>query len=105
LQQKARLSAMRGDWDAVMVLLRRAEKLGADNPWIAATLIELRKLADRRDDVMFAKESAFASRRMASRLAARDEPGDVFDGPAPSYLRRKQNQGKGEEPSSSQPRQ
>jgi len=103
LQQKARLSAMRGDWDAVMLLLRRAEKLGADNPWIAATLIELRKLADRRDDVMFAKESAFSSHRMASRLAARDESGDVNDAPAASYLRRKSNQGKAED-SSSRPR-
>jgi Ca-activated chloride channel family protein len=99
LQQKARLSAMRGDWEAVMALLQRAERLGAENPWIAAALVELRKLAERRDDVMFAKESAFSSMRMSNRLAARDESADVFDSPA-SYLRRKSNQGKGEPPAS-----
>lgn len=100
LQLKARKAAMRGDWDRVMQLLRTAEKLGADNPWIAAIVVELRKLADRRDEAMFAKESAYGSRRMHSRLASRQEPGTAFDAPsAAPYLRRKPNQGKGEDPS------
>jgi len=42
LQVKARRAAMSGDWDAVMRLLRKAERLGIDNPWIAAVVAELR---------------------------------------------------------------
>jgi Ca-activated chloride channel family protein len=98
LQQRARLSAMRGDWATVMSLLQRAERLGADNPWIAAALEELRKLAERRDDVMFAKESAFSSVRMQGRLAAVGESRDGIDAAPATYLRRKSAQGKGEPP-------
>jgi Ca-activated chloride channel family protein len=98
LQQRARLSAMRGDWSAVMALLQRAERLGAENPWIAAALVELRQLAERRDDVMFAKESAFSSVRMQGRLAAVSETRDGLDAAPASYLRRKSAQGKGEPP-------
>jgi Ca-activated chloride channel homolog len=98
LQQKARSAALRGEWDAVMSLLRRAEKLGADNPWIAETVGELRKLAAQRDEVMFSKQSAYGSVRMQSRLAGADESGNAA--PAASYLRRKANPGKGEPPSS-----
>lgn len=98
LQLKARKAAMRGDWELVAQLLRRAEKLGADNPWIAAIVAELRKLADRRDEAMFAKESAYGSRRMHSRLASRHESSVDFDVPPPApYLRRKSSQGKGED--------
>jgi hypothetical protein len=44
---------------------------------------------------MFSKESAFASRRMSTRLAARHESLSVQDvAPAASYLRRKSQQGK-----------
>ncbi len=63
LQVKARRAAMAGDWDTVMRLLRKAEKLGSDNPWIAAVVVELRKLAERRDEAMFAKASAYGSQR------------------------------------------
>jgi len=104
LQLKARKAAMRGDWDTVMQLLRRAEKLGVDNPWIAAIIVELRKLADRRDEAMFAKESAYGSRKMHARLASRHESGSAFDAPAAAaYLRRKSSQGKGEDPSVRKP--
>ncbi len=94
LQVKARRAAMAGDWDTVMRLLRKAEKLGTDNPWIAAVVVELRKLAERRDEAMFAKASAYGSQRMQSRLAARDESGDANIAGAPTYLRRKSHQGR-----------
>ena len=86
---------MHGEWDTVMRLLRKAEKLGIDNPWIAAVVVELRKLAERRDQALFSKASAYGSQRMHSRLAVRDEDVDSFDAPpAAPYLRRKSNQGK-----------
>jgi hypothetical protein len=104
LQLRARKAAMRGDWDTVMQLLRRAEKLGAENPWIEAIVVELRKLAERRDEAMFAKESAYGSRKLNARLASRHESGTVFDAPVPAaYLRRKSSQGKGDDRSARKP--
>jgi len=89
---------MAGVWDTVMRLLRKAEKLGADNPWIAAVVVELRKLAEQRNEAMFSKASAYGSRRMQSRLAVRDESLDAGAvPPAAAYLRRKPNQGKGDD--------
>ena len=96
LQSKARRAAMNGDWATVAQLLRKAEKLGVENPWIAAVVLELRKLADRRDEAMFAKASAYGSQRMQSRLAAREEIGDADVANAPTYLRRKSHQGRGD---------
>ena len=98
IQLQARRAAMDGDWDTVMSLLRKAEKLGVDNPWIAAVVVELRKLAERRNQAMFSKASAYGSRCMQSRLAVRDE--SLHAGAAPpvaAYLRRKSNQGKGDD--------
>ena len=77
IQLRARRAAMAGDWDSVMRLLRKAEKLGADNPWIAAVVVELRKLGEQRNEAMFSKASAYGSRRMQSRLAVRDESLDA----------------------------
>ena len=95
LQSKARDAARRGDWSAVARALKKAERIAANNPWVAASLDELRELAARKDQEMFAKESAFSSQRMSTRLAACREPMADFDAPAAaSYLRRKTNQGK-----------
>ena len=97
LQTKARSAALRGDWDAVARSLKRAERIAANNPWVAEALNELRELAARKDEVMFAKESAFSSRKMSSRLAAREESLSLsVASPAAPYLRRKPSQGKAE---------
>ncbi|MEY2920723.1 MAG: hypothetical protein RL261_2028 [Pseudomonadota bacterium] len=105
IQLKARHAAMNGEWDTVMRLLRKAEKLGVDNPWIAAVVVELRKLAERRDQALFSKATAYGSQRMQSRLAVRDENVDAFDAPqAAPYLRRKSNQGKGDDNTPTPPR-
>jgi len=97
LQMKARVAARRGDWAGVARSLKRAERIAANNPWVAESLKELRELAERKDEVMFAKESAFSARVMSSRLAARDEMGSAYDAPASAaYLRRKGSQGKAE---------
>jgi Ca-activated chloride channel family protein len=94
LQDKARVAARRGDWSAVTRALKKAERIAANNPWVAASLDELHELAARKDQEMFAKESAFASRRMSTRLAASCESIDIRDVPAAAYLRRKSSQGK-----------
>jgi Ca-activated chloride channel family protein len=95
LQTKARAAARVGDWAGVESALRKAERAAANNPWVAESVKELRALAAQKDEVMFSKESAFASRRMSTRLAACREPTDQYDGTAAaSYLRRKTNQGK-----------
>ncbi len=97
LQMQARAAARRGDWSGVDHVLLRVRGIAETNPWVADTLNELRGLAAQRDEAVFAKESAFAARRMSSRLAAQAESPRVSEGPAPaSYLRRKSSQGKGE---------
>ena len=97
LQTKARAAARRGDWAGVARSLKRAERIAANNPWVAESLNELRELAARKDEVMFAKESAFSARAMNTRLAARNEMSSAYDAPAPAaYLRRKGSQGKAE---------
>jgi len=94
LQGKARIAARRGDWSAVTRALSKAERIAESNPWVAASLDELRELAARKDQEMFAKESAFASRRMSTRLAERNESWSVEAPAAASFLRRKSSQGK-----------
>lgn len=94
LQGKARVAARRGDWEAVNRALKKAERIAANNPWVAASLGELRELAARQDQKMFAKESVFSAPRMSTRLAARNESWSVDAPAAASFLRRKTNQGK-----------
>ena len=94
LQTKARAAARNGDWAGVESALRKAERAAANNPWVAESVKELRALAAQKDEVMFSKESAFASRRMSTRLAERNESWSVEAPAAASFLRRKTNQGK-----------
>ena len=97
LQEQARVAARRRDWHAVTAALKQAERIAAKNPWVAASLAELRTLAARKDEEMFAKEAVFSARRINTRLASRDESGAVYDSaPSAAYLRRKTSQGKGD---------
>ena len=96
LQTRARDAARRGDWRGVESALKKAERVAGHNPWVAASLDELRELAAQKDEVMFAKESAFSSLRMASRLAAKAESAGLQAPAAAAYLRRKTSQGKAE---------
>jgi Ca-activated chloride channel family protein len=99
LQQQARDAARRGEWVQAGSLLERAARAADDNPWVRESLEELRSLADRKDCAMFAKESAFQSHRMQTRLAAHDESADSHRlANVLAYLRRKTNQGKGDAP-------
>jgi len=94
LQQKAHAAARRRDWDGVAAALKKAERIAATNPWVAASLGELQELAARKDEESFAKEAMFASRKMSTRLAASRESLSVENIPGAAYLRRKSNQGK-----------
>jgi Ca-activated chloride channel family protein len=94
LQTKARAAARVGDWAGVESALRKAERAAANNPWVAESVKELRALAAQKDEVMFSKESAFASRRMSTRLAERNESWSVEAPASAAFLRRKTNQGK-----------
>jgi Ca-activated chloride channel family protein len=97
LLELARAAARQRDWQQVQALLASADKLGADNPWVKDVVRELQQLAERRDDALFAKEGAYSSRKMATRLASAAEslmPGDE----QASYLRRKSAQGKQQPP-------
>jgi Ca-activated chloride channel family protein len=97
IQTKARQAAARGDWHEVAAALQQAESAARDNAWVQDSLAELRSLAEERDATSFAKESAFAARKMSTRLAACDELQGAYDAPAKAeYLRRKSSQGKGE---------
>ena len=94
LQQKARTAARRRDWNGVAAALKKAERIAENNPWVAASLNELRELAAQKDEESFSKEAMFSSRRMSTRLAASHESLSVKHAPAASYLRRKSSQGK-----------
>ncbi len=94
LQTKARKAARHGDWAGVESALRKAERAAANNPWVAESVKELRALAAQKDEVMFSKESAFAARKMSTRLAERNESWSVEAPASASFLRRKTNQGK-----------
>ena len=96
MQQRAREGARRGDWNAVNLALSQARQMAADNPWLQGSVAELEGLARKRDDVMFAKEAMYSSRRVRSRLASVTESRDPGDMDAPDYLRRKRAQGKAE---------
>jgi len=96
LQVKARGAAQRRDWQQVDLLLGEVSALGADNPWIASVVKELKQLASRRNDVMFAKEASYSSQRMTTRVTApREGLHDTLN--IPDFLRRKTRQGKAED--------
>lgn len=104
IQRTARSAAQAGDWDTVTALLAHIEKLGEDNEWLRAVATELRVLAKRRDQAMFAKEALYSASRMTMRVAASYErPSRAQESSGPAFLRRKAAQGKRDpsEPASS----
>jgi len=96
LQRKAREAVRRRDWAGVDALLAELEALARDHEWLAGILAELRQLAARRDEALFAREAHYAASRLSTRVAACYEPSaldrDTTDMPA--FLQRKRAQGK-----------
>ena len=72
-----------------------AKQRFADNPWVQEVLNSMAELARQQDQARFAKEARYSSRRMSTRLAAKEEMASIAsDGDAPAFLRRKSAQGK-----------
>lgn len=92
--EAARRAIRRHDREAAGDLLEQARALGADSPWLAASVAELERLRNE-DDEIFAKEARFMAAKMATRNLAADAGNRVEE--APLYLREKRRQGRGED--------
>ena len=97
LQDGMRAAARKGDWPQVEALLERAKTESAGNPWVQAVLASLERMARQRDRVRFSKSSRYASHKMRRRLADKGEAAGAWGAEAKaSYLRRKEEMGKGD---------
>ncbi len=95
LLEKARTAAQKGDWAGIDRLLAEAKQRFADNPWVQEVLASMAELARQKDQAHFAKEARYSSRRMNTRLAAKEEPLAMLrEAEAPAFLRRKSAQGR-----------
>lgn len=94
-----RNAAGAGDWARVDALLESSSRAFAGNEWVAAVLEAMRSIAVGREREHAMKEMMYSSRKLRSRLAAKDEVAALSlqeEGLVPAYLRRKVEQGKGE---------
>lgn len=96
LLEQARQAAECGDWGAIERLLAEARQRFADQPWLIEVLANMAEIAKSMDAARFKKEALYASRKMGSRISAKEEMMmDLADEAlAPSFLRRKTAQGK-----------
>ncbi|MBU6271278.1 MAG: VWA domain-containing protein [Betaproteobacteria bacterium] len=97
LQRAARLAVEEGDWERAEQILREAETLAADQPWVKGVVAHLQGLLQRRDRLRFGKEAMFASHRMSTRITTsseRAEYDEVEEAALPSFLRKKLAQGR-----------
>ena len=97
LLEQARAAAEHGDWSTVERLLTEARQRFADQPWVIEVLENMAKLARSMDTARFRKEALYSSRRLNSRISAKEELNfDCLDAEASSssFLRRKTAQGK-----------
>ena len=95
LLEQARAAAQQGDWRAIERMLDEARQRFADNPWVQQVLANMVDLARAQDQARFSKEAMFSTRRMHSRLSAKEELTSLnMEAEAPSFLRRKSAQGK-----------
>jgi Ca-activated chloride channel family protein len=92
---KARQAADAGDWEAIDRMLAEARERFAQFPWVLEVLESAEGIARERDMARFSKESLYSSRKMHSRLSAKEELSATSSEDAKaSYLRRKRAQGK-----------
>ena len=98
-QRDAADAARKGDWSRVDEVLQKARTEAEGNEWLSASMPSLEGYARMRDREKFTKGAAFTSRRMMTRLSVAHE--DVAfsasrEGAKPSFLRRRQEEGKAE---------
>jgi len=96
LMEQAGASAEHGDWDAIQKMITEGRQRFADHPWVLEVLEGMAKIAKEMDSVRFCKEAMYSSRKMLSRVSAKEEQlmstADEVD--VPRFLRRKIFQGK-----------
>ena len=70
----------------------------ATHPWVMEILAGIEEIAQDRDSARFLKEAKYSSRKISSRVSGKDEVLSLaFEAQAPTYLRRKSQQGKTQE--------
>ena len=97
IQREARRHVQNRNWDAVEGLVRQLEDRSHNNPWLQETVKYLRKLLDRRDSGLMAKELMYASSKMMNRVAdINDSMMFCMDEESvkPAYMRKKVSQGR-----------
>lgn len=88
-------AAGRGQWDQVDELLQTAQQRFAEHEWLAGMLGAMKELALRRDEKRTMKEALYSSRQLRTRLSAKEELlRREAEGASPSFLRRKDLQGR-----------
>lgn len=98
LQESGFDAMARGDWGAVERCLAQLDAIAAEHGWLRASLAELRRLFEQRDERLLSKELRYSSRSMRTRLTSKAEQdflGDADESSLPAYLRRKSMQGRG----------
>ena len=96
IQLQIREAALQGDWLQVEQLFALLEKLGRNEPWVAASIAFTRQLIRDRDERRMSKEMLYKSRKMAQRLSSSDEVmfSHQNDIELPAFLRRKSTEGR-----------
>ena len=76
--------------------MAEGRKRFADHPWVMEVLEGMAEIAKEMDSARFRKEAMYSSRKMASRVSAKEEllMSMASEAAAPSFLRRKKSQGK-----------
>ena len=94
--ERARAVAEHGDWEAIRRMIAEARRRFADHPWVTEVLEGMAEIAKEMDAARFRKEAMYSSRKMASRVSAKDELPAITaaESDAPSFLRRKKLQGR-----------
>ncbi len=92
----ARAAAEHGDWDLIQKMIVEARLRFAANPWVMEVLEGMADIAKHMDREHFRKEAMYSSRKMSSRVSAKEEMAMslVMESAVPSFLRRKTSQGK-----------
>ena len=107
LLDEARTAGEAGDWATIESLLAEAHSRFGAFPWVAEVLAGMAEIARERDAARFSKEALYSSRKMHSRLSAKDESAALScESAKPAFLRRRRAQGKAqfdEPPSGSTP--
>lgn len=93
---QARASAEHGDWDLIQKMITEGRQRFADHPWVMEVLEGMAEIAKEMDSARFRKEAMYSSRKMSSRVSAKEEQlmSMAAEVDVPRFLRRKVSQGK-----------